>query len=218
MRPGREIDEEVLAFLGIERVRTLVGLTALAGIATMVLIGALAPRLILFGGGNVRLGAPIDVVIGVAIFLALLANMIGPLYGLWNGGPGLAALFPIVPPAIGMAISSQPTIDIDVGLALACATAAAVAGSTRATYESRSASNQIQATAATRGLAIGGFFAGFGLVILWRLQEGIGTHVETQLLITWGILVVAIIAHGGLFVSLTLQDSAHKPSENSESR
>lgn len=193
----------VRALAGMHSKRSIVGSAVLGVILLVVTAAEALPRWVLFDGENTGLAGTLDGLISIAIFLAVLANLLAILYALWNGGPGLSFLFPIAPLVVGWLFAGQITVAIDLAIALAAGTLAA----TLATMRLMFATTEIDRALRRRGLELGIGIAGFGAILgglaVYRVSDVAGPHAQSGLVVAgllYGITVlclVGLLAHLG---------------------
>ena len=122
-------------FVGIDPRRSAIAIALLGTLVAIHLVSVLAA----FEIAGVRaqtLTPAFDSFSAFVIVASLLAVTVGPLaYACWNGGPGLAAVIPLVPVLVGDAVTFRWVLDVDVTVAITAAGAGAalalVAGEAR---------------------------------------------------------------------------------------
>ena len=144
---------------------------------------------------------------GVVLFATLLAFPFATLYGLWNGGPVLAAGLAVVPVMTGQLLAGQLTATVDVTLAVAAAGCAAIVATLRTWHWSvdrdvDSPSPAVVSGAVSVGFGLSVTAAIVSTTLLWRLLQTAGPHVFAWvwaaggflLLTLCGLLIFAVLA------------------------
>lgn len=203
--------------LGGRRGRTLVGLVFVSVLTLALLTVEFVPRLLLTGDEDRFLLWMFNGLTGVVLFALLFSTFLGVVYGLWNGGPVLAAAIPLVPAAIGHAIAAQPVATVDLSLALAADGAGGILATLRVWRVSCTRAGAATASRAgltqvlTVGVSLSVATTVMGAVFLWRLLETSGTHAAVGLWMTGVLLAVAL---SGLCVVVALVAVPHRVPQN----
>ncbi|MGQ3412821.1 hypothetical protein ACT4ML_11250 [Natrinema sp. LN54] len=115
--------------LGLERRRTALTVVYLLGLVAMFWASYLGTRVPVTDALRNTLTTGLDTLSTVFIALVTPTILLVPLcYAIWNGGPGLSFVLPLVPVGIGDVIAGAYVLDLDVAIGLTVgATAAAVA-------------------------------------------------------------------------------------------
>jgi len=179
--------------LGHRSGRTLVGFVVLSVLTAGLLSAEFVPRVV-DDEGRFLLWV-LNGFAGVVLFSVLLAPVFGVTYGLWNGGPVLAAAVPTVPVLVGHMIAAQPVATADLSFALAGGGAAAVVGAVQTVRLSDGDGRAVRASLV--GLAIAIATTVMAGVFLWRLLVTAGPHVTVGLWSTGALLALTL---GGLAV------------------
>lgn len=113
--------------VGLERRRTLLTIAYLLGVVAMFTASYLGARLTV--GGDVLdtvSTSGFDALSMIFIAFVMLTLLVVPLcYALWNGGPGLSAILPLVPVALGDLIAGTYVLDLDLATGLTVGASAA---------------------------------------------------------------------------------------------
>lgn len=197
----RRLRDTLGPLVGIHRDRTVNGLVVFVFVIVLVTAAEVLPRLLLFDNQNVGLAGYFDTLIGLAIFVAVLTNVIAIVYAAWNAGPGLAFLFPITPLVVGWLFGGRITVEVDLAVALASATLAASIATFRNVQYVTTTDDATYLSAIEGGLAItsaGTILAG---VVIWRVAAVTGPHTTSGLFVA-GILLATAAALLVLFLVL----------------
>ncbi|SEQ77316.1 hypothetical protein [Natrinema salaciae] len=115
--------------VGLHRRRTALTVTYLLGLTATFLLSYVGARLPVDDAVLQTLTTGLDTLSLVFIAVVTPTILVVPLVSAaWNGGPGLSALVPVVPVALGDIIAGAYVLDLDVAIALTvCPSAAALA-------------------------------------------------------------------------------------------
>jgi len=123
----------------------------------------------------------LDALVTVGVLIVVLAEAVGLLYGLWNGGPLLAASFPLAPELAGRLATGGWGLDADLTLALCAGAAAAALG----LYGAGRRRPEARCSGPLDGLTVATSLIVTGLAALIAVGDAAGPHVAGAVRLSW---------------------------------
>ncbi len=178
--------------LGDDPRRSAAALGYVAIVSTLVLASGLRRGLGSFG--VFPLPGVLDQLSAFTIILAMASTfLLAIAYPLWNGGPLLAAVIPLVPPLSGALAVRSVAMDVDMTLALA----AGALGATIAVFRTGTRRSSGWAPIAYPGVVDGAVIASVPTVLaglsVSRLFASIGPHAMVGVWVALGLTVLAAV-------------------------
>ena len=186
--------------------RTAIGCGWLATTLVAVLAAHWLPQQVLGDGGNRELASTLDGLVTFVIVLVIVSILAGIGYGLWNGGPLLAALIAALPVIAGTLTNGRVVLDVDIALVLCGAgTAASLATYSAAVRVAGTLSPQPY-TGISDLVAVSALWTAIGGIALTRLQ--VGSHAAAGVAVATLLLLVALGTLGVVLLGCLRADEA----------
>lgn len=196
----------VQPLFGAKPHRTAIGCGWLGTALVAVLAAHWLPQRLLGDGGNRELARTLDGLVAFVIVLVIASILVGIGYGLWNGGPLLAALIAAVPVIAGTLTHGRLVLDVDVVLALCGAGAAASLGTYSAAVRAAGTFSPRPYTGISDMVAVSALCTVLGATTLSRLQAG--SHAAAGIAGATLLLVVALGMIGIVLLGCLRTDGA----------
>lgn len=190
------------ALIGIQRRRRVVGIGLFVLVVVIATAARLVPRWLLFGSENTGLAFLVDGLLSVAIFLALFVVVLSLTYAVWNGGPGLSFLLPLVPLVVSWLVTRQLVMTVDVALALAAGTLAATLATVSVAWHGEHPDRNEASRAIEAGIGIVAFGVILTATVLWRVSGAIGPHARVGFYAAVSLYAIALVLAIGFLALL----------------